>query len=193
MTTSDFADKSWYSIIRNSFVPGEYDTEIVRLSVGGNTARVGMVVTYTAQVTAGTPGTHRDVTTATAYSAANNSLRAFAGIILEPVPIPLDTDPDWNIDTLLVDGTYVLILKPTGGRAKVSVFCADQSADLLPGMVVSLSATAGMVGLSTFTFATTATAAQLEAALGALAEKVGVVADVEEDIAGEDVIVNIWY
>lgn len=193
MTTSDFADKGWLSVIRNSFVPEEYDLEIVRLSVGGNTARCGMVVSYIGQVTAATPGTHRDVTTAVAGSAAGNEARTLAGIILYPSPLPLDSDPTWDIDTLLIDGTYVVILKPTGGRAKVTGFVVDQSADMLPGMWLSLSATAGMLMPTTFTFTGTPTVEELEAALGSFVERVGVVADVEEDIAGEDVLTNIWF
>jgi len=78
------------------------DYEIVKLSVGSNTAKVGMAVTSTAE------------TDPAVDIMATGEI--FRGIIVEPVIRPSDT---WSPNDALEDGTYVKILKPTGGRVLI--------------------------------------------------------------------------
>ena len=78
------------------------DFEIVQLSVGGNTAKVGDAVTYASE-------------TAPAVDLLASGEK-IAGIIVAPVLRPSDS---WDVDDALVDGTWVKILKPTGGRVKI--------------------------------------------------------------------------
>jgi len=191
-TESLKATHGYKSVIRNAFLPPEHLTEIVRLSVGANTAKVGHLVSYVGQVTASQPNTHRDVTLATKNTAGYDALvsNTFAGIILSPCPAPSET---WDIDDALVDGTYVKILRPTGGQAKVSIFVTDPSADLLPSQRLSID-TAGRARKTVVTMTvTTPTVTELADALISLWEQVGIVADVAEDVAGTDLVVNIWF
>lgn len=164
-------------------------TEIVELSAGNDNTVAGMVVTYEGEVTAGTPGTHNHVKPADKHNAENNEAMAIAGIILRPHPLPENYDINDTID----DGEKVLILKPTGGKAVVEAIYADASDDVLPGQMLSLSSTAGLLEKTTFTFSATPTVDELEDALGALSEKVGVADAVAEDVAGTDIRVPIRY
>jgi len=79
------------------------DFEIVTLSVGSNTAKVGMAVTSTGE-------------TDPAVDIMGGA-EIFRGLIIEPVIRPSDS---WSPNDALVDGTEVKILKRTGGRALVA-------------------------------------------------------------------------
>lgn len=163
--------------------------EEYELNVGGDTAKAGFIVTQVGEVTAATPGTHNHITLASAYNAANNAAFGFTGIILRPKVRP----ENYDLDDTITDGTIVLVLKPTGGKAIVRAYYADNSDDVLPGQKLSLSATAGKLMKTTFTFTATPTVGELEAALGALSEVVGQAAYVSEDVAGTDMHVHIRY
>lgn len=163
--------------------------EEVELNAGNDNTVAGMIVTYTGEVTAGTPGTHNHVTPATAHNAANNEAFGIAGIVLCPHPLPENYDINDTID----DGSKILIMKPTGGKAVVEAIYADGDDDVLPGQMLSLSSTAGLLEKTTFTFSSTPTVQELEAALGALSEKVGIADAVAEDVAGTDLRVPIRY
>lgn len=183
------SDKGHFGIIRNGYLPLESETEIVRLSVGSNIAKVGHIMTYKGEVTAGTHTTHRDVTHAASGNAAGNTAFKFAGVILSPEPIPSET---YTIDDVLTDGTFVKILKPTGGKAVLSMFYTDNSDDVLPGQMLSLD-TAGKLKKTAFTFTATPTVTELETALSSYTELVGISASAVEDVGGSDIIVDVTY
>lgn len=189
MAIESMEGKNYRSIIANL---NELDfsdyIEEVELNVGGDTAQAGMIVTYVGEVTAATPGTHNHVTLASAYNAVANLAFGFAGIILRPKVRP----ENYGLDDTITDGTIVLILRPTGGKAIVRTIYVDNSDDVLPGNMLSLSGTAGMVMKTNFIL-TTPNVAELEAALGALSEKVGVASAVAEDVANDDMIVHMRY
>ena len=190
MAIESMEGKNYRSIIANL---NELDfadyIEEVELSVGGDTAQAGMVVTFLGEVTATTPGTHNHVTLATAANAAGNAMFGFAGIILRPKVRP----ENYGLDDTIVDGTIVLIMRPTGGKAILRSLYADNSDDVLPGQGLSLSASAGLLAKTVFTFTATPLVTELEAALGSLSELVGIAAAVSEDVAGDTMIVHIRY
>lgn len=189
MAIESMEGKGYRSIIANSTESALADyIEEVELSVGSDTAQAGMVVSYMDEVTAATPGTHNHVDLATTGTPADDEAFSFAGIILRPKVRP----DNYGLDDTIADGTIVKILKPTGGKAIVRGIYADASDNVLPGNILSI-ATGGKLKKTTWSFSATPTVEELEAALNALMEKVGVADAVAEDVAGDDIIVHMRY
>lgn len=92
--------KGWLEIVRGN-------SELIRdihkiqrtLAVGGNTAKVGMIMT-------GVGETHPGV------DIIADGDESFLGLLMKPLLRPSDT---WDIDDALTDATEVIILKPGSG------------------------------------------------------------------------------
>ena len=98
------ATAGYHSIIRGGRPIRDSDLLIRTLSVGANTAKVGMAMT-------GAGETHP------AVDIQADGDTSIVGLLLAPVIRPSDT---WTIDDALVDGTEVIILKPCGGQVLVA-------------------------------------------------------------------------
>jgi len=187
--------KLWTPIL-NGLNLTEDDFEEVRLSIGGNTALVGDLVTYIGQVTAATPTTHRDVKLAVAVSSDDQTAadpNGWCGQIIEPVikPDPI-SGVEWVPSTALIDGTMVRILK-RGARATTAMIYTDASDDVLPGNSLSVSATGGEIRKSVNAYTdTTPTVNELANALISQGlEHVGYADGVAEDSAGNAILVAV--
>jgi hypothetical protein len=173
------------------------DFEIVRLSIGTDTALVGDFVTYRGQITAGTPATHRDVNLASLVNAdtqATNAPWGWCGQIIEPWPIPNPVSGvTWDPDTALIDGTFVKILKRGTKNVVTKCILTDQSLDVLTGYFICISGTAGEVAVATNTFTdTTPTTPELAViALEMNHYLVGMADSVAEDVAGAQIGVDV--
>lgn len=98
--------KGWLDIYRGGLPIRDIDLEIATLSVGGNTAQVGMGMTGQGE-------------TDPAVDIVVDGDESFRGILYNPVVRPSDT---WDIDDALTDGIEVKLLKPSGGQRKVATF-----------------------------------------------------------------------
>ena len=173
------------------------DYEVVRLSVGANTAIIGDLVTYKAQVTAATPATHRDVTLAAAVSpddqVANQGV-GWCGQIVEAVIVPEPVSGvAWTPAVALIDGTLVKILK-RGAHATTAMIAVDTAGhDHLPGEHMCL-ATDGIVKpmVNTYTDTTPTTPELAVMLLQLTMEHVGRIDMVSEDISAESVVFVEW-
>ena len=153
------------------------------LSVGGNTAIAGDWVTRNGEVTAGTPGTHNDYDLAVSTDNANI---VPDGMILRPNPLP----DGWKPDDTLVDGTKFIGIRK-GCGAVVRTKYADNSDNVLPGQLLSISATAGKLAKVALVPATTTmTNAEIIAAFRHLATACLRMTSVAEDVAGTNLIVT---
>ena len=146
------ADLGFLSVIRKG-VPRPEDLDILTLSVGGNTAKAGHVVTINGETY---PNCDLAITTDTeAY-----------GIILEPV-YP-DNISNYDLDTAITDGELVRVLKVyPGGSSRgiqVAVFLEAKAGPvaLVPGDQVAIGTEAGKVRKFLYTNATEATDTQTE-------------------------------
>ena len=99
------ADASVYDILIAG-QPLESDFMVRTLAVGGDTAKVGMVMT-------GAGDTHP------AIDIHADGDETFLGILYRPVIRPSDS---WTIATALTDAQEVVLLKPTGGRLKIKIW-----------------------------------------------------------------------
>ncbi|KKN03466.1 hypothetical protein LCGC14_1107300 [marine sediment metagenome] len=131
--------------------PASY--EEVRLSIGGNTALVADLVAYDSlaagSVAAATPATHRDVKLAVAVDADTQAAGEFIGWngqIIKPsnTPQPI-AGVDWDADVALIDGTQVIMLKRGAFGLVTKMIYTDASDDVLVGIGLSVSGTAGEV------------------------------------------------
>ena len=146
------ADLGFVSVIRKG-TPRPEDLDILTLSVGGNTAKAGHIVTINGETY---PACDLAITTDTeAY-----------GIILEPV-YP-DNISDYDLDTAITDGELVRVLKlkpgGTGRGLQVAVFleAAAGPIALVPGDQVAIGTEAGKARKFVYTNATEATDAPTE-------------------------------
>lgn len=183
--------KGYRSIIANTTESALEDyIEEVELNVGGNTAYAGMILTYNGEVTAGTPGTHNHVDLATTNEGGIYDPFAFAGILLRPKVRP----ENYGLDDAITDATMVRMLKPTGGKAIIRAYYADNSDNVLPGQPLVL-ATGGKLKkmINSYAIYTTPVVAELRNAILQLSELVGVADAVAEDEGGTDIIVHMRY
>ena len=153
------------------------------LSVGGNTAKATDWVTRYGEVTAGTPGTHKDYDLAVYSDDASFSPE---GMILRPDPLP----DGWKPDDALTDGTkFIGIRKGCGAIVKTRY--ADNSDNVLPNQLLSISTTAGRLAkVDVVPATTTMTNAEIIAAFKHLTSAVLLVTAVAEDVEGTDIIVT---
>lgn len=152
--------------------PAHY--EEVRLSVGGDTAIVSDLLVYDSlaagSVGATTPATHKDVKLAAAINAdtqADKEFLGWHGQLIKPVRIPAPVaGVDWNADTALIDGQMVKMLKRGAFGLVTKMQFTDVSEDVITGVGLSVSATAGEVKKTVNVFTdTTPTTPELAIAL----------------------------
>lgn len=169
--------------------------EIVRLAVGSDTAVAGDFVTYKGKVTAATPGTHRDVTLASAVAFGSQTTadpNGWCGQILEPQIIPSESYV--NGTTALIDGTLVRILKRGAGNGVTTrAIYTDASDNVLPGNMLSLSSTGGELRKTVNAFTVPTVAENANAMLSHMLERIGYADAVAEDVAGSKIIVNVTW
>lgn len=172
MADEDYADFGYLEVIRGgaveTLVPSDYD--VLTLSVGGNTAQAGFIVTINGEVY---PACDLAIT---------GDLQAYA-IILGPV-FP-DDIANYLMTSTIVDGTKVRVLKinhRTMG-VLVAVFLETTAGPLavVPGQPLTIGTEAGKVRKHVYGDADQAT--------DTLAEKVGTCAEADPGSAADDHII----
>jgi hypothetical protein len=165
--------------------------EEVLLSVGGDTALVGDLLVYDS-LAAGTlkandPATHKMVKLAAALGAdaqADKEFLGWHGQLIKPSETPeRSAGVDWTSDTALLDGQQVIMLKRGAFGVVTKMIYTDASDDLLTGIGLSLSATAGEVQktVNAFTDGTPTVVELATALLSQVMEFVGHADSVMED------------
>jgi hypothetical protein len=181
--------------------PAHY--EEVRLSIGGDTALVGDLLVYDSiaagSVGATTPATHRDVRLAVAINADTQAAGEFLGwhgqlIAPSRIPAPV-AGVDWNSDVALVDGQQVVMLKRGAFGLVTKMIYTDASDNVITGVGLSLSATAGEVRktVNAFTNGTPTGAENAAALLSHVMEFVGHADAVAEDVAGQQFGIDVMW
>lgn len=167
------ADEGFLSVVRaGSENLKDSDFEVVTLSVGSDIALVGEFVTHASE-------------TAPNVDLAVTSDASFVGVIVRPLLVPSSS---WDIDTALIDGTDVVVLKPTGGRCTIAVYrepTAGPVAVVKGDIAVLGTADKGMVRKFIYADATAAT--------DSFVEVVGKFAEAHAGHASENRIVLLDY
>lgn len=187
---------------RENISPDAY--EEVRLSIGGNTALVGDLIVYDSiaagSVGATTPATHRDVMLAGHLDPDAHAAEEFLGWhgqIIRPaeIPQPTQANVDWTPDTALIDGTQIIMLKRGTPNVVTKMIFTDDSKDVLTGIGVSLSATAGeiMKTYNTFTNTTPTVQELADVLVAQVQEFVGFADAVSEDNPGQQMAVDVMW
>ena len=161
------------------------------LAVGGNTAKVGMIMTAASE-------------TWPAVDIVADGDLGFEGILLRPVARPSDT---WTLDTALTDATDVVLLKPTGGQVKIAIWVTGMTGataisagdpiyvqDFTPDVLASANITlgAGMhVGALDVNLDSTANITHPLVKIGTVAADYASGGDATSAVAGR--LIWIWY